>query len=246
MFCLVERDIINRYRNSLIGVGWTLLTPLGIVGIIGAVYSIVFGTPIEEFIPMLFSGIIPWTFISSCADGGTNAYISAEGFITQTQTPIDVFPLRVAVTSAVNFYFSTLAFYLLYILLNPLKFGPQMLFIIPGFIIVFIFGVGISNLTSFVNLYIRDFAPLQSLILQALFYITPIIYPIELMKQRGFDFVYQYNPMYYMIEIVRQPMLGNYVPSWLICLIASGISLSTILESIFIINKIGRKIVFKF
>lgn len=242
---LVKRDLVSRYRRSFFGVAWTLLTPLGTVTVIGGVYSIIFNAPFHSFIPLLFAALMPWFFISQCAEGGTMSFIGAEGFITQTRTPIEIFPVRTAVGSLVNLLISMSAFFLVYAFINPLGINWNTLYIIPGFFILLIFGTALANITSLINVYIRDFAPLLSLIMQALFYITPVIYPIEIMKERGFESIYLYNPFYYLIEIIRQPALGG-PPSLNTWTIAISISVLTFVISVIAVKKVGRKIVFKF
>jgi len=77
---------------------------------------------------------------------------------------------------------------------------------------MFFFSWGLANLTSVANLYVRDYAPLQSLILQGLFYATPIIYDAQMLADKGYPIVYEINPFYYMLEVVRKPMLGQALP----------------------------------
>ena len=82
LLSLVRQDLKNKYRNSILGIGWSLLYPLGLVAIIGVVYSQLMGQPLRDFIPYLFSGLIPWMFITQCADGGTMTFLNAEGYKT--------------------------------------------------------------------------------------------------------------------------------------------------------------------
>ena len=79
LISLVNRDLITKYRRSILGVAWTILTPLGLVLIIGSVYSIIFGTDPKEFIPVLFAGLNPWIFLNATADAGTGVFLGAEG-----------------------------------------------------------------------------------------------------------------------------------------------------------------------
>lgn len=243
---LVKRDIVSRYRKSILGVAWTLITPLCMVGVIGVVYSVVFGTPLVDFIPFLFSGLAPWLFITGCAETGALAYITAEGFITQTSTEIDIFPLRAVLSAFVNFFFMMIAYFIVYGILRPDAFCMNMLLTIPATLTLFVFGVGFANIVSIVNLYIRDYAYIQSILLQCLFYVTPIIYSIEMMKQRGVESIYLYNPFHYLIDIIRQSMLGATpapLSSWLISI---GVAIITFVVSLYVLKKVGRKIVFKF
>ncbi|MCX7884032.1 MAG: ABC transporter permease [Caloramator sp.] len=242
---LVKQDLKNKYRNSILGFAWTFLTPLGLVLIIGSVYSIVFGQPMKEFIPFLFSGLIPWIYLSSCAEGGTTSLIIAQGYIKQTQTPIEIFPIRIALVSFVNLLFSIIAFFLVYIFIKPEKISLNMITLIPALLVMLIFGCMWATLVSVINVYIRDFAPLQSLLLQALFYITPIIYPPKILASKNYEWVYLLNPLYYLLEVIRRSILGEKILNNNIWAISIFIIIFSMLLSIYIIEKVGRKITFK-
>lgn len=243
---LVVRDVFSKYRRSILGVAWSMVTPLSMVGVIGLVYSVVFGVPLIAFVPYLFSGLTPWFFISGAVDSGTGSYIVAEGFITQTRINIEVFSLRTVLVAFVNYLFMSIAFFIVYALIKPDAFNINMFLYFPGSIIIFLFCLGIVNIVSIVNLYLRDYAYIQSILLQILFYITPVIYSIEVMDQRGFSGIYKYNPFYYVVDIIRQSMLGTSeieIFNWLVSII---LSLVLFLGSVYLTKKIGRKIVYQF
>lgn len=243
---LVVRDVFSKYRKSILGVAWSMITPLSMVGVIGLVYSIVFGIPLISFVPYLFSGLTPWLFISNAIESGTNSYIAAEGFITQTKIHIEVFPLRMVLGAFVNYLFMSIAFFLVYGLIKPDAFNFNMLLYIPSSLIIFIFCWGIANIVALINLYVRDYAYLQSILLQILFYVTPLIYLPEVMDKRGFSGIYKFNPLYYMTDIIRQSMLGSTEIKSFMWLISGIIALSVFIISVCLTKKIGRNIVYRF
>ncbi|WP_181586743.1 ABC transporter permease [Paenibacillus taichungensis] len=245
LLSLTRQDLKNKYRNSLLGVAWNFFSPLGIVLIIGLVYSVVFNTPLKELVPYLFSGLLPWIFFTSSAEGGALSFLSSQGYIKQTQVPIEIFPLRASIVNFVNLLISLAAFFLLYIFIDPGSFGFNMLYIFPALIIWLLFCSAWATISSIVNLYIRDFQPLQSLVLQGFFYLSPIIYKPEMMDSRNFQWVYLLNPFYYFLEIIRWPLLGKNIPGWRTWMICIIITLLLIQVSIILINKIGRKITFR-
>ena len=110
LISLVQKDLRNRYRKTFLGVAWSVLSPFGLVLIIGSVYSIVWSVDPVEFIPRLFTGLTPWIFITSSAEGGALSFASAEGYIKQTTTDIEIFPIRAATVALVNYLYSALAF----------------------------------------------------------------------------------------------------------------------------------------
>lgn len=245
LMSLVRNDLNNRYRNSVLGIAWSVLTPLGMVIIIGTVYSIIWGQDPKTFIPLLFTGLTPWIFITGSAEGGTICFSSAEGYIKQTMTNIEIFPLRTAVVNFINFLYSAIAFFAVYLFLAPDKFSANMLMLIPGMAILFIFGAGTATIAGIINTYIRDFQPLQSLILQGMFYATPIIYPAEMLAKKGYSLIYLLNPFYYIIEVVRAPMVGGQLPSLQIYITAIAIAVIVSFIAIYLISKIGREIIFR-
>lgn len=245
LLSLVNQDLQAKYKRSFLGVAWAVLTPLGLVLIIGSVYSIIFGSDPKVFIPLLFAGLNPWLFMNSSTDGGTNAFIGAEGYLKQTTVNAQIFPLRVVLVNFVNLLYSIVAFFAVYLFLQPDSFGPQMLLLVPGLLLMFVFTLSLSNIASVINLHIRDYQPLQSLILQGLFYVTPIIYEAQMLEEKGFGFVYRINPFYYFLEVVRRPMLGNELPGLDVYGIAIGITLVLFFLSVFLVMRTKKGIAFK-
>ncbi|NCE65443.1 ABC transporter permease [Pseudoflavonifractor sp. 524-17] len=242
---LVNTDLQKKYRRSKLGVAWAILTPLGLSIIMGSVYGILFGVDVKEFIPFLFAGLNPWQFISGSADGGTGAFLGAEGYLKQTTVNAQIFPIRTVIVNFINLLYSILAFFTLYLFLDPLVFSAEMLLCVPGLIVLFLFALGLANFSSVINLDIRDFQPFQTLLLQGIFYATPIVYQASMLKEKGVELLYQANPFYYLLEIVRTPMQGSSVPPLEVWLSAAVISLITFFGSIYFLMKRRSKIVFK-
>ncbi|MBD2864805.1 ABC transporter permease [Paenibacillus oceani] len=242
---LFKQDLKNRYRNSILGIAWNFLSPLGIVLVIGAVYSIVFNISMKEFVPYLFAGLLPWLFFTSSAEGGAFSFLGSQGYIKQTQVPIEIFPLRVSMVNLFNLIFAIISFFVVYIFISPQNFSISMLLVIPSLLIWFMLCSAWATIAAIINLYIRDFQPLQTLVLQGVFYVSPIIYKPEMLQTKNFQWIYIYNPFYYYVEIIRKPLLGESLPSlnsWIICIITTLFLLQI---AMFMIWKIGRNITFR-
>lgn len=241
---LIQRDLQMKYRRSKLGVAWAVLTPLGLAVIVGTVYALLFDTSPATMIPLIFSSINPWVFMSGSADNGTIAFPSAEGYIKQSTISPQIFPLRMVTVNFVTLLYSTLTFFGIYLFIAPECFSPWMLLCVPGLAIMFLFALGLANITSVINLYIRDFAPFQSLILQGFFYVTPIIYDASMLRVRGYAIVYEVNPFYYMLEIVRRPMLGNGLPDVQTYIIAVLLAVSIFIAGVIVQMRANQKIAF--
>lgn len=245
LISLVQKDLRNRYRKTFLGVAWSVLSPFGLVLIIGSVYSIVWSVDPVEFIPRLFTGLTPWIFITSSAEGGALSFASAEGYIKQTTTDIEIFPIRAATVALVNYLYSALAFLAVYLFLAPQNFSFSMLMSVPGILILYVFCCGWATIAGVINTYVRDYQPLQSLLLQGAFYVTPIIYPIEILANKGHSFIYEINPFYYLVHVVKLPMVGVELPTVQVYFIAVCIALFVFLLGSYLVTRIGRSLVFK-
>jgi len=243
LISLVKRDLMGKYRRSRLGVLWSVLTPLGLAAVVGGVYGILFGTSPQTLIPMIFAGLNPWVFMSGTADNATMTFTAAESYIKQSTVTTYIFPLRTVLTNFLTLSYSILAFFCVYLFFQPNLFGPKMLMCIPGLLIMYFFSWGLANITSVINMNFRDFAPMQSLILQGFFYATPIIYDAQILKDRGYQFVYLINPFYYMLEVVRKPMLG-YIPGWRCYVAAVGVAAAVFLVGAFVQIRNRKKIVY--
>jgi ABC-type polysaccharide/polyol phosphate export permease len=241
---LVRQDLKNKYRNSWLGVGWSLASPIGLVAIIGAVFSVVLKQSINDFLPYLYSGLIPWMYFVACADGGSYSFINAEGYIKQTQTPLEIFPIRMALVPFVQLLYSLVAYFIMFLFLKPEKFSLTMLMVPISLLIWLLLGISVSYLAASLHTYFRDYAPMQSLVLQGLFYATPIMYPAETIKG-NFSWIVKYNPIYYFLEIIRHPLLGEPLPSLHEWFIVLGVLTFILLLSIIINHFIGRKFIFR-
>lgn len=242
---LVRIDLKGRYRNSIMGFAWNFLTPLGLVVIIGTVFSLLFSMSIREFVPYLFSGLIPWFYVVGCADGGSYCFLGNQGYIKQMSAPIEIYPLRLALVNLVNLLMSIGAFWLICIYLKPEAFNINMLGLVPAVLIFLFFGAAWATLSGFIHLYVRDFAPLQSLAIQALFYVTPIIYPAENILSTPMAWLIRLNPLYYLLEIIRKPLLGEPVLVSNAYIISVIITFVMFMFALVLYKRIGRKIAYK-
>ncbi|MFD0589824.1 ABC transporter permease [Paenibacillus sp. GCM10027627] len=244
LFSLIKRDLNAKYRGTIFGIAWSLITPFGLAIIMGTVFSLLWGQPLKSFIPYLFSGLMPWLFLSGVAQAGTNSFISAQGYIKQTQIPIEIFPIRTAFVELSNLLFSLAIFFILFFILSPQSFNLYMIMTFLSILIFAVFGAAISTVSAFINTYVRDYAQVQSLLIQGMFYVTPIVWQTSILDDRGYGLIYKLNPMYYMLEIIRKPLLGQ-KPERFEWIVAIGFTLIFATIAILLMRRIGRKIIFR-
>ncbi|SDA91048.1 ABC transporter permease [Mesorhizobium qingshengii] len=205
-FFIGMQDVKRRYRRSFIGPLWILLN-LGVyVGAIGFVYGVMFGQDLKAFLPYLMLGFVTWGLISaSMVDAGT-VFISAEGYIKQFSYPKQIYILRAIVSSSMNFAMGLAAVAVLQIVLGTFEFTGWLL-AIPGIVLLYMALLGQTTIFSYLGVAFRDLPHALAGVLQVVFYLTPIVFPISVLKSHNLEFVYLINPIYHLIDVVRHPIL---------------------------------------
>jgi ABC-type polysaccharide/polyol phosphate export permease len=218
-------EIKQRYRRSVIGPFWITLS-LGVMLVgMGVVYSRLFGMETEQYIPFLAAGLVVWTLISSLIVEGCATFLSSEGVIKQLPAPLTVHALRVVwrnlIILAHNFviYIAVMAYYQR----NP---GLAALLAPLGVSLIAVNGFGCCLTLGIFSARFRDIPPIVVSTVQLIFFITPVFWDPKNLK--GKVAILDGNPLYYMLELVRRPLLGEAPPAsfWLVALVVTLANLS--------------------
>lgn len=206
------QDIKTRFRRSFIGPLWILLN-LGIfAGGAGFVYGVMFGQPMSEFLPFLITGFVIWGFLLSSFTDAGSAFVNAEGYIKQFSYPKQIYLLRALVTYSIILLIGFCAISLLQIVLGRFE-ALGWLRVIPGLLLLLTAALAHITISAYLGTRFRDWPHALAGILQMIFFVTPIMFPIKILQEKHLDFVYRYNPLYYLIDIVRHPILtGSFAP----------------------------------
>jgi len=207
-----KQDVRNQFRRSKMGAGWVLINLTMMAIGIGYVYGNLFHQVLSEFFPMVILGIILWTFITSTIVQGCLAFVMSEGYIKQFSYSKQIYLFRFLIASLINLiigfivYFGVMAAFQL-----PIHAGA--LWAIPGVLLLILISIAHLIVMAYWGARFRDLAPALSGLFQILFYVTPVIFTAKMLEARGLGFIYQYNPLYYLIEIVRYPLLNGAAPT---------------------------------
>jgi ABC-type polysaccharide/polyol phosphate export permease len=201
-------DLRMRFRRSAVGPGWVFLNLSVLVVAIGFIYANLLGQDARQFVPYLTAGLILWTYLTNSIVEGGNAFVNCEGYIKQISLPIYLYVLRAFVSVALTAGITSMAFVLVALFYRiPMSAGT--LFAVPGLLIVLAASLLLITIFAHLNTRFRDIAHMATVLLQVLFYATPVIFPADLLLRRRPDlaFVIELNPMYHLIEVVRHPLL---------------------------------------
>ena len=208
------QDVRLRFRRSALGAGWIFVNLAVLVLSIGFIYAHLLGQDPREFIPYLTIGLITWSYLTNSIVDGGNAFINSEGYIKQISLPIYVYILRFFVSISLTTLITLLAFAIVAVIYRvPLT--PGTLLVVPGLLMVMSASLLLITIFAHLNARFRDVAHMASVGMQVLFYVTPVIFPAELLRTRSsLSYVIELNPLYHLLEVVRRPLLSGAPAEW--------------------------------
>lgn len=206
---LARMDIKQRYRRSVLGPFWITITMIIWIVAIGPLYGHLLGIGSDEFIPYLAMGIITWGLISGVLLDGAGAFVSAENLVRSVKLPYTVHVLRVLQRNLIIFVHNLLAFlpFMLYLGIVP---EWSWLAAIPGVALILLAALPIAFLLGTLSARFRDLQQIIASIVQLAFFMTPIFWKADLLKDRAY--LADYNPFQILLEAVRRPVVEG-IPS---------------------------------
>ena len=207
------------------------------------VFSMIMRWPIKSFAVFLFSGLVPWILFSNCLAQGTQALLNNEGLIKKVYVPKQIFVVSVTVGLLIDAFFSTIALFIMVLAIGaPLTWS---LVVLPiNFLLLFFFSLGLALALSVATVYFRDLPNIVGVLLQAGYYLTPILYPLSMVPER-FRWMFDLNPMTAFVEIFRSPIYEGVFPAMNTYLTVAALALVSFLFGMFIFRRFDRHIVFR-
>lgn len=212
-FYLGSQDIRNMYRRSRMGASWLLINMIITSSGLGYLYGNLFNQNLKDFFLRILLSMTIWGFLSGTIIQGCSAFIISEGYIKQFSFGKQIYSLRLCVPLIFNLFLGFVVCIVMAVIFSiPVSFSffP----FISGLMLFLLVGLGHILLMPYWGTKYRDLSPALSGLFQIIFYITPIIFTSDMLDSRNLGFIYEYNPYYYLIEIVRFPILqGKFASS---------------------------------
>lgn len=222
-------DIRQRYRRSSLGQFWITLSMAAFIGAIGIVYSVLFNTPIQEYLPYLAVNMIVWTLISVLFNEGCSVFTQSESYIRQERLPKTIFLMRLLVRNVLVFGHNALIIPVVFLLFRvPVSWTA--LLAIPGLLIVLVNGFLAALFLGIVCTRFRDLPQIVANVVQIAFFVTPVMWQRQQITGRH-AYVLEFNPFASHLSVVADPLLGK-MPSLADyggCLLTTIVSLAVVL-----------------
>lgn len=215
---LVVRDLKARYKNSVLGVLWSLLNPLAMMLVFTLLFTVMGNNTTRQFPVFVLVGLIPWNFFSGSLISGTNSVTGSSSLIKKVYFPRELLPLSSLLSNLVNF---SIAFLVLVVFLYAFGIGLTVHALWVPVILVtqLIFTLGLCLLLGALTVFYRDILMILEVVMLAWFFLTPIFYSLELFGNSatllGITFdpaqvMRWLNPMASIIDGYRTVLWGTY------------------------------------
>ncbi len=215
---LVRRDLKVRYKNSVLGFLWSLVSPLLMMLVFWAVFSVFLGGGIPNYHVFVLVALLPWNWFSVSVNGGTRSVVGNASLINKIYFPREILPISVVLSELVNLLLA-LPVLVLMLYLSGIPLTHYALWVPVIIVIQLMFATGIALVLSTANVFYRDTAVILDVVMLAWFFLTPIIYSVERLRENIIHIgsfaisaerlVYFINPMASLIASYRVVLYGS-------------------------------------
>ena len=207
---LVSRDIKVRYKRSVLGVAWTMLNPLLMMGVLTVVFSHLFRASVPNFPVYLLAGTLLWNLFAQSSTNAMQQLVWGGALMTRIYIPRTVFAVAAVGTGIVNLLFALVPLGLIMILTGA-RFTLALFFLPISIFLAACFTLGVALILSSLVVIFADILDIYQVILSAWYFLTPVLYPAEIIPVKYRPFLLL-NPMYHLVEIFRIPIYSGTLP----------------------------------
>ena len=217
-------DLRQRYRRSTFGPLWLTLSMGIMAGTIGVLYAGIFGQDIHDYLPFLAVGLIVWGFISTSIIEPCYVFILSEGVIRQVRAPLSIHIYRVVWRNLIVLAHN-MVIYIIILIVFGIWPGAPVLLAIPALLLLSISAFSTGLLIGLLSARFRDLPPIIANATQILFLLTPILWRTDQLTGSR-KLLAQLNPLYYIVEVMRMPLLGQVPPAsnWICVIVVVALS----------------------
>ncbi|HUE81776.1 MAG TPA: ABC transporter permease [Pyrinomonadaceae bacterium] len=218
IFSLARRELVGRYRGSLLGLVWALVTPFVMIGIFTFIFAGIFGARFGstsshwDYALYLFCGLLPWTMFQETVQQSANTIVSKANLVKRVVFPLETLPVAQTLAAAGNQLIGTIALLVACIVLRR-QFHLTALWLPALLIPQVVLALGVAWLIASLGVFLRDIAQGVALLLTAWFFLTPIIYPESVVPEH-FRTLIKINPFTPLITSYRRTFLEGLGPDW--------------------------------
>ena len=251
LLLFVKRDVVTMYKQTVLGPLWYLIQPLFTSITFTIIFNNLAGISTGTVPPFLFNlaGITIWNYFTACLTGTSNTFGSNAGIFGKVYFPRLIVPISIVVSNLIKFgiqFFIFIVFYVYYYIQGAaVSLNPSVVFFPLLIVLMGILGLGLGMFISSLVTKYRDFTYLIGFGVQLLMYLSAVMYPLALIKEKipHYAWLVQYNPLAYIIETTRYMLLNVGSISILGLAYTAGVTIALLLVGILIFNKTEKSFI---
>lgn len=230
LWVMTQKEIKARYKRAILGFLWIVINPLSQMLVMGFVFQFFVPVKVDNYFLFLFAGLLPWNFFAQSLTKTTPAFFYERNLIKKAKFPREAIVLSIILSNLFHFLVALLLlvvalvadkmFFEQYGFLELLSYIGRMLWLLPAILLLLSFTVGLSLLTSSLNVRFRDVNFMVQLAVMLWFYATPVIYALNLLPELLRPLFYL-NPMTFIVELFHYALMGlsvTFVELWAIAI----------------------------
>lgn len=236
---LVLKDFRIRYRNMSLGVFWSLLNPIIMMGVLTFIFTKIFVRPQPDYPLFVLCGLVPFNFFSVAWVNGTSCVVDSAGLIKRVPVPREVVPISSVLSNALH-----LLIQIGLLLTLVMVFGPGInrhwWWLAVVWLLEIVFVCGLVLISAAMNVYVRDTRYVVESSVTVLFWLVPIFYGFGQIPA-DFRNVYQYNPVAAVVLALRSVLLEQIPPSGALLQKLALVSFATLLAGWLFFRRLQRR-----
>jgi lipopolysaccharide transport system permease protein len=226
---LTKREVIGRYRGSMLGILWSFFNPVFMLIVYTFVFSVVFkarwsgGSDSKtEFALILFSGLIVYTLFAECVNRAPSLILGNVNYVKKVVFPLEIFPIIIIFAALFHLLISLLVWLIFYVIFFGVP-HPTIILLPIVLLPLALFTMGMSWALASLGVYLRDISQIVGVLTTALMFLSPIFYPISALPVE-FQTIIHLNPLTLVIESTREVLVWGNTPDVDLWLIQLGLS----------------------
>lgn len=220
---LIKRDFKAKYKRTILGMLWSVLSPLLMLTVMAVIFGNFFGRNIEHYVIFLFSGQVVFNYFTEATNEGMQALVSNSSIFSKINVPKYLFLFSKNISALINFGI-ILLIYFGFVALEGINFTILFLFLLYPIVCLILINLGIGLILSALFIFFKDIQYLYRLFTQVVMYGSAIFYNIDIMPQH-LQTLFYCNPIFVCITYFRSIVLYDAVPDLRLHLLLVGYAL---------------------
>lgn len=208
---LVARELKLRYKESILGIAWSLLNPLLQLLVFSVVFRLILPLNIPNYAAYLFVGLLVWNWFQASLVSAATAIVDGRSLIKRPGFPIAILPIVTVMANLIHFLLA-LPVLVLFLLLTGVTFQASILLLPAVILVQFLLTLSLSYFLATFHVSFRDTQHLVGVLLMFLFYLSPIFYDASAIPP-DYQFIYRLNPILHLLEAYRAVLIQGTLPS---------------------------------